>query len=114
MFASSNPRSVTIPEGQISERSDLPPLTITSFAELKMFGLTFVDANGRERPMLVVLCSDGSLHSAPDGEQWIGRLRPLSTKMAESFNKVYRDLTNTSGINGPTNVPDKDNVDIIA
>lgn len=111
MFSNSNTRGVKLPDGQVSERSDAPPLTITTFSEIRMFGLTYVDSGGRERPLLVVLNVDGSLYSAPEGDQWITRLKPLSTKLAENFREVYqKSLPSTE----PVKVPGMDNVDVIA
>ena len=111
MFSNSTARGVKLPDGQVAERSDAPPLTITTFSEIRMFGLTYVDAGGRERPLLVVLNSDGSLYSAPEGEQWITKLKPLSTKLADNFREVLRK---TAPSTETVKVPGKDSVDVIA
>lgn len=101
---------VAIPEGQNLTRSDLPSLTITSMVRIDFLAMQYVDDGGRVRSGLVCRAGD-AFYLAPNGDQWLGQMRPLSERMAANTKAMFMRLY---GESGPGEVPSGDDVDIIA
>lgn len=98
-----------IPEGQEKDPSSLPELTITGLNKLEFFAVTYVE-KARITQALVVRDITGALYLAPQGDQWIRGMRPLSDKMTANVERQIQ------AIEGPPikELSLKDSVDIIA
>jgi hypothetical protein len=99
---------VKIPEGQLTEPSNLPDLTITGLTGLEFFAIEYVE-RGKKQSGLVVN-ANGILYLAPNGMQWLTGMRPLSDKLTKNVNDA---LDRVRGV-APEDVPVEDNVDVIA
>lgn len=104
------PVGVKIPEGQLSERTDLPSLTLVHLVPMEFLAAQYVDKSGKMVTGLFVK-SGSDWYQAPNGEQWLAQFRPLSPKMEANAKEKYSKLTGKSDI---TDVPLTDNVDVIA
>lgn len=99
---------VTIPEGQNTERSNLPDLTIVNLAPLEFFAAQYVE-NGKLR-MGMYIKAGNVTYLDPDGERWVNRLRQLSDKLAKNFGVKYAQMHGVQ----PGDVPLEDSVDVVA
>lgn len=106
---SARPVGVRIPEGQSLESTNLPPLTLVHLVPLEMFGGQYSDETGRLRGGMFVKSGD-DFYLVPNGEQWIGQLRPLSNKLLAQAREAYRRLVSPKD----AGVPTEDTVDVIA
>jgi hypothetical protein len=104
------PVGVKIPEGQLSERSDLPSLTLVHLMPLEFMAAQYVDKSGKKVVGLFVK-NGKDWYQAPNGDQWLSQFRALSPKMEENAKAMYAKNT---GITDTTDVPLEDNVDVIA
>lgn len=99
---------VKIPDGQLFDRSDKPSLTLTGLLPLQFHAMRYVDNKGQEVAELVVQAGD-EIYMAPDGAQWLAKMRPLSAAMKE---KVIHALQSMSP--SQMDIPTQDNVDVVA
>ena len=104
------PVGVKIPEGQLSERSDLPSLTLVHLMPLEFMAAQYVDKAGKKVTGLFVKNGE-DWYQAPNGDQWLAQFRTLSPKMDENAKAMYAKIT---GVPDNADVPLEDNVDVIA
>lgn len=99
---------VMIPEGQLTEPSNLPDLTVTGFTSLNFFAVEYVERGKKQQGLVVD--ANGTLYLAPNGMQWLTGMRELSEKLGRN---VKDGIARTQGV-APEDVPTEDNVDVIA
>jgi hypothetical protein len=99
---------VMISQGQLTEPSNLPDLTLTGFTSLKFYAIEYVE-RGRKQQGLVV-DANGTLYLAPNGMQWLTGMRELSERLGKN---VKDGIARSQGV-APEDVPVEDNVDVIA
>lgn len=100
---------VKIPQGQLEERTNLADLTVVSVNPMQMIGMVYVES-GKLKRALVVKDVEGNLYLAPNGDQWIVGLRPLSDKLSKNVVDALHIVQGTA----PEDLPTTDSVDVIA
>jgi len=102
------PVGVKIPEGQINDRSDKADLTVEHLLPIEFFAAQYVE-NGKIKQGL--FChSNGVFYMAPNGDQWLAGMRPLSEKLTTNVRHAYEAMKGAI----PEDVPVTDTVDVIA
>jgi len=98
-----------IPQGQLEENTNLGDLAVVSVNPLQLMGVVYAE-RGKLKRGLVVRDVQGDLYLAPNGDQWTVGLRPLSEKLARNVREGFDRVMGVP----PTEIPLKDNVDVIA
>jgi hypothetical protein len=100
---------VLLPEGQTSNRSDLPELTVTGFLPAQFAFVKYIQ-NGRERQALLIKAGDG-IYMDPDGESFASKLKTCSDKFAERVAPLFGNVVKPAA--DPSEPIPNDQVDVL-
>lgn len=82
-------QGVLTPEGQQTDRTDVPDGTVLSVMPCNLVFVQYVE-NGREVAGLALMGMDGTVYLDPDGSIYAQKLRRVTDRFKKSFDSVLQ------------------------
>ena len=108
MLTNQRPMGVKIPQDQNAEVTDKPNLFVQHILPLKFFAMEYAEGGKMKKAMICEF--NGDYYIAPNSEEWISRLSPVSSKLRKN---ISESLERVSGV-PVEDIPLKDDVDVVA